>query len=379
MAPQADGSGASAAEMTIAEYRVSMMDMFDSMTTKVRDALERDVHESAMNIQVDGLNQFLGFLRDNTTISNLDGLAQLAQAFVWHDGNLVDAFHEQGVPVVVAPVSSHRPPPSPRRRSFPQVVAHRDRRHHYHHVPTMHRETTTPSSSSSAATSSPTPFQPRQPYSGRAHHPNPPLWHRPQRPENHDPDMVSTGASTNGLLPSLSNALPFLLSAAHPPSRPSPSPLLVARSSATPPPPTSPSSGATCCFRGCRQPAIPGSQKCNFHRHRTLCRVDGCDHQAYARQLCIEHGGKDICVEEGCTTRRRVGLTCSKHSRERLKQQQQQQMDTARENDSEAANSLKRLKPSPSSSRSDEYREDDDRKNDAPAETKFREHSDYHR
>ncbi|KAH9096290.1 hypothetical protein Ae201684P_009524 [Aphanomyces euteiches] len=74
-----------------------------------------------------------------------------------------------------------------------------------------------------------------------------------------------------------------------------------------------PSSSSCCCFKGCREPAMRGTAKCRFHRYRSLCRAPGCPNQSYARHLCIEHGGKQECVIEGCRTKRRAGLTCARH------------------------------------------------------------------
>ncbi|RHY80325.1 hypothetical protein DYB31_015369, partial [Aphanomyces astaci] len=47
------------------------------------------------------LNDFMRFLREMTSVANLDGLISLAQAFVWGDLGMVSSFHKHGVPVVV--------------------------------------------------------------------------------------------------------------------------------------------------------------------------------------------------------------------------------------------------------------------------------------
>ncbi|ETV72652.1 hypothetical protein H257_12400 [Aphanomyces astaci] len=47
------------------------------------------------------LNDFMRFLREMTSVANLDGLISLAQAFLWGDLGMVSSFHKHGVPVVV--------------------------------------------------------------------------------------------------------------------------------------------------------------------------------------------------------------------------------------------------------------------------------------
>ncbi|OQS07801.1 hypothetical protein THRCLA_20059 [Thraustotheca clavata] len=65
-------------------------------------------------------------------------------------------------------------------------------------------------------------------------------------------------------------------------------------------------------FNGCGLPVLSGG-KCEFHRYRTKCKIDGCFNQVYARRLCVGHGGKDSCQFPNCHAPVRSGKLCSKH------------------------------------------------------------------
>ncbi|ETV67323.1 hypothetical protein H257_16411 [Aphanomyces astaci] len=74
-----------------------------------------------------------------------------------------------------------------------------------------------------------------------------------------------------------------------------------------------------CYFNECIAPAVDGTTKCHFHRHRGSCAVDNCHNQVYARQLCVKHGGKRRCAMPTCTANSRVGNLCSRHTTVELK------------------------------------------------------------
>ncbi|RHY16521.1 hypothetical protein DYB25_002724 [Aphanomyces astaci] len=80
---------------------------------------------------------------------------------------------------------------------------------------------------------------------------------------------------------------------------------------------------ATCFFRSCTAPvddSTPNAWRCKFHRGRSRCLVHDCDNQAYARALCVRHGGKIVCRHpEGCQARARVGDFCPRHGATRAK------------------------------------------------------------
>ncbi|OQS07731.1 hypothetical protein THRCLA_00272 [Thraustotheca clavata] len=76
----------------------------------------------------------------------------------------------------------------------------------------------------------------------------------------------------------------------------------------------------SCIFNGCLNLAIPGTEKCEFHRGRTKCLVEGCANQVYARQLCIRHGGKKLCQAAGCLSNARSGEFCCRHGADNTKQ-----------------------------------------------------------
>ncbi|OQS04663.1 hypothetical protein THRCLA_03124 [Thraustotheca clavata] len=68
-----------------------------------------------------------------------------------------------------------------------------------------------------------------------------------------------------------------------------------------------------CCFNSCGNPARPNSDKCDFHRNRRRCIIEGCTNQVLARQRCVRHGGKPLCSHFGCTANARTGGVCSRH------------------------------------------------------------------
>ncbi|KDO24566.1 hypothetical protein SPRG_10096 [Saprolegnia parasitica CBS 223.65] len=75
-----------------------------------------------------------------------------------------------------------------------------------------------------------------------------------------------------------------------------------------------------CVFNGCTKPATEATGKCDFHRGRTKCIIDGCANQVYARQLCIRHGGKKLCIAPGCGSNARSGDYCCRHGADNTKQ-----------------------------------------------------------
>ncbi|KAG9413697.1 hypothetical protein AC1031_012924 [Aphanomyces cochlioides] len=69
----------------------------------------------------------------------------------------------------------------------------------------------------------------------------------------------------------------------------------------------------TCLFNQCTQPAIPNIGKCNFHKHRNKCSIQGCNNQVVLHNLCVRHGGKRLCQAEGCQQHARGGKWCLRH------------------------------------------------------------------
>ncbi|ETV96986.1 hypothetical protein H310_09834 [Aphanomyces invadans] len=69
-----------------------------------------------------------------------------------------------------------------------------------------------------------------------------------------------------------------------------------------------------CFFNGCYNPVLGDDWRCNFHRARSRCRVDGCSSQVYARRLCVKHGGKKQCQVDGCHRNVRLGTLCTRHA-----------------------------------------------------------------
>ncbi|KAG9409758.1 hypothetical protein AC1031_020070 [Aphanomyces cochlioides] len=283
--------------------------VFDVVTSKIRDAFANEMRTSTATNDAEVLNRFMLYLWDTTTVSNLDGLAMLAQAFLWNDPATAGSFIEQGTPVVI--VAARAPPNSDQSKSRPLRTIHGHMLHQ--NSVTSHSPKYSPTARSLLQprpnpVSAPQSQSPRRNNTQKTQQRLQPMFSSSSSSiASVSPRFESESSTHGGLLPSLSHTLPFILSSTthHVHSPP--------RSEKVPPS----ASLDLCCFRGCRQPAIVGTIKCAFHRHRSLCSVEGCSHQAYARQLCIEHGGKDLCVEKGCKSRRRVGLTCSKHSRDR--------------------------------------------------------------
>ncbi|EQC25930.1 hypothetical protein SDRG_16229, partial [Saprolegnia diclina VS20] len=73
-------------------------------------------------------------------------------------------------------------------------------------------------------------------------------------------------------------------------------------------------SSTSCRFNGCTQRALPVLGKCEFHRHRLVCHIDGCNNIVYARQLCVRHGGKLQCAQDDCSANARIDGYCSRHA-----------------------------------------------------------------
>ncbi|KDO22485.1 hypothetical protein SPRG_12767 [Saprolegnia parasitica CBS 223.65] len=69
----------------------------------------------------------------------------------------------------------------------------------------------------------------------------------------------------------------------------------------------------TCYFNDCNNAALSDSSKCEFHKHRLKCLIDGCHNQVYARRLCVRHGGKKLCAFPDCNRNARLGKFCSLH------------------------------------------------------------------
>ncbi|CAK4165663.1 unnamed protein product [Aphanomyces euteiches] len=68
-----------------------------------------------------------------------------------------------------------------------------------------------------------------------------------------------------------------------------------------------------CYFKGCTRTTTANSIKCEFHKQRAICLVEGCRNQVFARSLCVRHGGKKTCIHEGCHENVRLGDYCGKH------------------------------------------------------------------
>ncbi|KDO18097.1 hypothetical protein SPRG_16537 [Saprolegnia parasitica CBS 223.65] len=68
-----------------------------------------------------------------------------------------------------------------------------------------------------------------------------------------------------------------------------------------------------CLFHQCDLPPLPGTTKCERHKHRTPCAVPGCANQAYARSRCVRHGGQTSCLQDGCNANARAHGYCAKH------------------------------------------------------------------
>ncbi|CAK4130661.1 unnamed protein product [Aphanomyces euteiches] len=46
---------------------------------------------------------------------------------------------------------------------------------------------------------------------------------------------------------------------------------------------------------------------------KRFCRIEGCQKQAHAKNLCVRHGGGRLCYFEGCQHHAREGGWCHKH------------------------------------------------------------------
>ncbi|KAF0699649.1 Aste57867_9794 [Aphanomyces stellatus] len=68
-----------------------------------------------------------------------------------------------------------------------------------------------------------------------------------------------------------------------------------------------------CYFKGCSRPTAGDSAKCEFHKQRSICLVQDCRNQVFARNLCVRHGGKKTCRHDGCNENVRLGDLCGKH------------------------------------------------------------------
>ncbi|OQR99657.1 hypothetical protein THRCLA_21804 [Thraustotheca clavata] len=56
----------------------------------------------------------------------------------------------------------------------------------------------------------------------------------------------------------------------------------------------------TCSFENCHKPVLFGLTKCQSHKNKIKCSIEGCTKQVYARYLCIRHGGRKRCEYDGC-------------------------------------------------------------------------------
>ncbi|KAF0713053.1 hypothetical protein As57867_004529, partial [Aphanomyces stellatus] len=61
-------------------------------------------------------------------------------------------------------------------------------------------------------------------------------------------------------------------------------------------------------------PALPASDKCEFHKNRDKCSVPACCNQVYARSRCVRHGGKLQCQYPNCRGNVRVDGLCLRHA-----------------------------------------------------------------
>ncbi|KAF0682994.1 Aste57867_24924 [Aphanomyces stellatus] len=68
-----------------------------------------------------------------------------------------------------------------------------------------------------------------------------------------------------------------------------------------------------CYFNGCPRPTTGDSIKCKFHNLRSICLVQDCRNQVFARNLCVRHGGKKTCCHDDCNENVRIGDLCGKH------------------------------------------------------------------
>ncbi|ETV90616.1 hypothetical protein H310_14651 [Aphanomyces invadans] len=75
-----------------------------------------------------------------------------------------------------------------------------------------------------------------------------------------------------------------------------------------------------CQFNRCMEPALH-DDKCQFHRMRSMCMIDMCTNQVYARKRCVKHGGKRQCQAHGCQGNARSHGFCCKHGPKPLKRQ----------------------------------------------------------
>ncbi|KAF0700099.1 Aste57867_9378 [Aphanomyces stellatus] len=70
-----------------------------------------------------------------------------------------------------------------------------------------------------------------------------------------------------------------------------------------------------CYFNKCKNAAMAGSTKCDFHRKKGICKMQPCRNQVYQEGLCIRHGARNRpCRIEGCAHNLRVRGLCSYHA-----------------------------------------------------------------
>ncbi|KDO29733.1 hypothetical protein SPRG_04850 [Saprolegnia parasitica CBS 223.65] len=74
-----------------------------------------------------------------------------------------------------------------------------------------------------------------------------------------------------------------------------------------------------CLFNECAATALPGLQRCQQHKNRSVCSIPACPNQVYARYLCVRHGGKRVCAIANCPFYARGGRFCGKHGGNVLK------------------------------------------------------------
>ncbi|KAF0729205.1 hypothetical protein Ae201684P_010528 [Aphanomyces euteiches] len=56
-----------------------------------------------------------------------------------------------------------------------------------------------------------------------------------------------------------------------------------------------------------------GEWQMQSHKCRSYCSAENCLNQAYARKLCVKHGGKRSCRFEGCQANARHAGYCCRH------------------------------------------------------------------
>ncbi|CAK4093990.1 unnamed protein product [Aphanomyces euteiches] len=199
---------------TIMVCRESMMQVFDVVTSKIRDAFANEMRTSTATNDAEVLNRFMLYLRDMTTVSNLDGLAMLAQAFLWNDPAIAGSFIEQGTPVVI--VAARAPPNSDQSKSRPLRTIHGHRLHQNSVIsrsPKYSPTTKSPPQPRSNPVSAPQSHSPRRNDTQKQQQRLQPMFSSSSPSiASISPRFESESSTYGGLLPSLSHTLPFILS-----------------------------------------------------------------------------------------------------------------------------------------------------------------------